>query len=41
LIPGNVSVIIESRVTEDQIAREVETVAALLPADDRVALAGD
>jgi len=41
LIPGNVSVIIESRVTEDQIAREVETVAELLPADDRVAMAGD
>jgi hypothetical protein len=41
LIPGNVSVIIESRVTEDQIAREVETVAELLSADDRVALAGD
>lgn len=41
LIPGNVSVIIESRVTEDQISREVETVADLLPADDRVALAGD
>jgi hypothetical protein len=41
LIPGNVSVIIESRVTEDQIAREVATVAELLPADDRVAMAGD
>lgn len=41
LIPHNVSVIIESRVTEDQIAREVETVAELLPADDRVAMAGD
>jgi hypothetical protein len=41
LIPGNVSVIIESRVTEDQIAREVGTVAELLSADDRVALAGD
>jgi hypothetical protein len=41
LIPGNVSVIIESRVTEDQIVREVETVAELLPADDRVAMAGD
>jgi hypothetical protein len=41
LIPGNVSVIIESRVTEDQITREVQTVAELLPADDRVAMAGD
>ena len=41
LIPGNVTVIIESRVTEDQIAREVETVAELLSADDRVAMAGD
>lgn len=41
LIPGNVSVIIESRVTEDQITREIETVAELLLADDRVALAGD
>ncbi len=41
LIPSNVSVIIESRVTENQIAREVETVAELLAASDRVAIAGD
>jgi hypothetical protein len=41
LIPGNVSVIIESRVTEDQMEREVETVTELLRAENTVALAGD
>ena len=41
LIPSNVSVIIESRVTEDQMEREVETVAELLRAENPVALAGD
>jgi len=41
LIPDNVPVIIESRVTEDQIEREVETVGELLPAGNRAILAGD
>ena len=41
LIPDDVPVIIESKVTEDQIEREVETVADLLPARNRAMLAGD
>ena len=41
LIPDNVPVIIESRVTEDQIEREVEAVTELLPACNRAMLAGD
>lgn len=41
LIPDNVPVIIESKVGEDQIEREVEAVTELLPASKRVMLAGD
>jgi hypothetical protein len=41
LIPPDISVIIESRVTEDRIEREVETVADLLFIGNNVALAGD
>lgn len=41
LIPYDVPLIIESKVTEDQIEREVEAVADLLPAGNRAFLAGD
>jgi hypothetical protein len=41
LLPGNVPVIIESRVTEQQIEREVEAVTELLPLGNRSMLAGD
>jgi hypothetical protein len=40
-IPDDVAIIIESRVTEDKIEREVETVTELLSVGNRVALAGD
>jgi len=41
LIPEDVPVIIESRMSEQQIEREIETVAELLPAGNRAMLAGD
>ena len=41
LIPDDVPVIIESRVTEEEIEREVQQVAELLPSGDRAMLAGD
>jgi hypothetical protein len=41
LIPKDVPLIIESRVTEQQIEREVEAVAELLPSSNQAMLAGD
>jgi hypothetical protein len=41
LIPDNLSVIVESRVTEDQIAAEIEAVLDLFQASERELLAGD